>query len=483
MTQSSVVKTVGGVTTKITTMTRTSYSQQQILQQQQQQQLQTNQKVITKPPYTHKENHTSTTSSFQKNERYNEPTSIMKPQQTRTDPPEDICVRCNKTVYKMVAVIAEHQVWHRSCFRCSVCDKQLNRHSKVDNFQIYNRVLYCQYHFKQRFGQKNDGEGHTSEQYHSRREDIQTDTVKTRFDNTSTTKKTTEELQLNAATKRGATVLSKMEKFHAKGMDVGVSDLKTNEKERRNDFDDESIHSEDYGEDADVDLIRAKRVLSKPPLVVDDMNEIKEKFEAGIDEDREARRLERKQEIQEIRSRVYLGKQARTKEKYENAVAKLETVPKLRNKGLLMAYELGNVKAAADKTRNAKERFETGAIYRREPSVDRFDRERSITSPYCNNVSERMQMLAKRQAQDEITKSKVKIMEKPDISNQFKFFENCNPEKRKEYAIKIDGINIGALKMDGTVEKARNAYIGRIKKGKIIKKQGSLDAARTPIRI
>lgn len=186
-------------------------------------------------------------------------------------------------------------------------------------------------------------------------------------------------------------------RFHAKGMDVGVSDLKTNERERKNDFDDESIHSEDFGEDADVDLIRAKRILSKLPLVVDDVNEIKDKFEAGIDEDREARRLERKQEIQEIRSRVYLGKQARTKEKYENAVAKLETVPKQRNKGLLMAYELGNVKAAAEKTRNAKQRFETGDIYRREQSVDRFDRERSITSPYCNKVSERMQMLAKRQ--------------------------------------------------------------------------------------
>ncbi|XP_037045929.1 uncharacterized protein LOC119081278 isoform X1 [Bradysia coprophila] len=465
MTQSSVVKTVGGVTTKITTMTRTSYSQQQILQQQQQQQLQTNQKVITKPPYTQKEKHTST-SNFQKNERYNEPTSIMKPQ--RTDPPEDICVRCNKTVYKMVAVIAEHQVWHRSCFRCSKCDKQLNRHSKVDNFQIHEGVLYCQYHFKQRFGQTNDGAVHVSEQYQLIRQDIQSNAVKTSLNKNATTTKTTEELQHNVNTKRGATVLSKMEKFHTKGMDVGVSDLKANEKERKNDFDDESIHSEDYGEDADVDLIRAKRLLSKLPIKVDDMNEIKDKFEAGIDDDREARRLERKQEIQDIRSRVYLGKQARTKEKYENAVAKLEIIPKLRNKGLLMAYELGNVKAAAEKTRNAKQRFETGDIYRREPS---FDRERSVTSPFCNKVSERMQMLAKRQAQDEITKSKVKVMEKPDISNQCKFFENCNPEKQKGYAIKIDGINIGALKMDGTVEKARNAYIGRIKKNKIIKQQ------------
>lgn len=59
MSQSSVVKTVGGTTTKITTMTRTSYSQQHIMQQQQRQQLQTNQQVITKPPFIQKEKHIS----------------------------------------------------------------------------------------------------------------------------------------------------------------------------------------------------------------------------------------------------------------------------------------------------------------------------------------------------------------------------------------------------------------------------------------
>lgn len=176
-------------------------------------------------------------------------------------------------------------------------------------------------------------------------------------------------------------------------MNVSVSDSKTNEKESKKDFDDKSIHPEEYGDD--VDLMRAKQLLqSKLPLTIDDMNEIKDKFESGRNENREARRLERKQEMQDSRSRIYLGKQARTKEKYENAVEKLKTTTKLRNRGLLMNYELGNVKAAAEKTRNVKQRFETGDIYRREPS---FDRERSITSPSCNKVSERMQMLAKRQ--------------------------------------------------------------------------------------
>lgn len=66
MSKSSVVKTVGGVTTKITTMSRihTSSSQQQILQkqyQQQQQQMQKNVNTV-QPQYmmdTRKEQHIS----------------------------------------------------------------------------------------------------------------------------------------------------------------------------------------------------------------------------------------------------------------------------------------------------------------------------------------------------------------------------------------------------------------------------------------
>lgn len=178
-------------------------------------------------------------------------------------------------------------------------------------------------------------------------------------------------------------------------MDVGV-DFRTNEKDFKNDLnDDNSFQSEDDDDDeADVDLIRAKRILCKLPVTIDNMNEIKEKFEAGMDQGREARRLERKQESQDIRSRVYLGKQARTRVKFENALASLETNPKLRNRGLLMAYELDNVKAAAEKTRNAKQGFETGDVFRRGKSVDK---EGSITSQMFNKVTDRMEMLAKRQ--------------------------------------------------------------------------------------
>lgn len=186
---------------------------------------------------------------------------------------------------------------------------------------------------------------------------------------------------------------------------VGVHDLKPNEKERKNEtYDDESIYSEDYDDETDVDLLRAKRLQRERPLRIDDMDEIKTKFERGIEQGREARYLERKQEVQDSRSRIYMGKQARTRELYENAVDRLKNSPKLRNRGLLLAYELDNVKAAAEKTQNVKQRFESGEVYRRDTKsagrelhCDSVDRQCSKQSQICNKVSERMQKLAKQQ--------------------------------------------------------------------------------------
>lgn len=72
MSQSSIVKTVGGLTTKITTMTTkvTSSSQQKIQQQQQQQ---TKQQVTTKPQHkteARMENHTSVRNMKNKNIKF-----------------------------------------------------------------------------------------------------------------------------------------------------------------------------------------------------------------------------------------------------------------------------------------------------------------------------------------------------------------------------------------------------------------------------
>lgn len=193
-------------------------------------------------------------------------------------------------------------------------------------------------------------------------------------------------------------------RFHAKGLDVGVIDdnvnKNTNKKANEDlDYDDDSIHSEDYDDEDDVDLIRAKRAQREHPVTFDNMNEIKSKFEAGVEKSREARHNERKQEIQNIRSKLFFGKQARTKEMYQNALADLETT-KVRNKGFSTASEMDNVKAAAAKAQNIKQRFETGDVYRKlndddDDDLDQVKRQDGLTT--SNKVSERMQMLAKQQ--------------------------------------------------------------------------------------
>lgn len=88
--------------------------------------------------------------------------------------------------------------------------------------------------------------------------------------------------------------------------------------------DDEDLDDDELDGDEDIDLIRAKRAQRERPITVANMNDIKSKFEAGHALSKEERREERKQEIQNIRSRLFMGKQAKIKEMYQQAVADSE---------------------------------------------------------------------------------------------------------------------------------------------------------------
>lgn len=86
-------------------------------------------------------------------------------------------------------------------------------------------------------------------------------------------------------------------------------------------------------------------------------------------------------------------------------------------------------------------------------------------------------------------------MEKADISNQYEFFENYNPDDHKlvkqansayddenaaHQDIKIDGIRIDSLKIDGLVDKAKSSYIDQVKRSETMKKnQGTQNVADT----
>lgn len=89
--------------------------------------------------------------------------------------------------------------------------------------------------------------------------------------------------------------------------------------------DESANEEEEYDENGeDIDLIRAKEAQRERPICLANMDDIKSKFESGHSQTKEERREERKQEIQNIRSRLFMGKQAKIKEMYQQAVADSE---------------------------------------------------------------------------------------------------------------------------------------------------------------
>ena len=140
-------------------------------------------------------------------------------------------------------------------------------------------------------------------------------------------------------------------------MDIGITDesLEAFEDEQHDSSEDEELlEAERNGED--VDLIRAKRAQRERPLSFANMSEVKSRFEAGAEHSKEERREERKQELQNIRSRLFMGKQAKIKEMYQQAVLDSEQGVRAVDKKPDMDMR--------DKARSIKDRFEKGEIYR-----------------------------------------------------------------------------------------------------------------------
>lgn len=111
-------------------------------------------------------------------------------------------------------------------------------------------------------------------------------------------------------------------RFQSKGMDVGLTDESLNGVTLEDESEDELNGDDENGED--IELIRAKRAQRERPLSFANMSDIKSKFETGHSMSKEERREERKQEIQNIRSRLFMGKQAKIKEMYQQAVLESE---------------------------------------------------------------------------------------------------------------------------------------------------------------
>jgi hypothetical protein len=174
------------------------------------------------------------------------------------------------------------------------------------------------------------------------------------------------ELEKANSVKRSTSILSKLARFQKKGMDVGIVDDSLNgvnyenssSDEDENEDDEDDIEEDENHED--IELIRAKRASRKKekPCSFKEMYDIKSKFESGQLMTKDGHREERKQELQNIRSRLFMGKQAKIKEMYQQAVADSEqtitSASKIRSSP---EVEIG------DKAKSIKEMFEKGEIF------------------------------------------------------------------------------------------------------------------------
>ncbi|KRF85370.1 F-actin-monooxygenase MICAL3 isoform X2 [Drosophila virilis] len=410
------------------------------------------------------------------------------------------CRYCTKPVYKMEEVIVQFKtdkgIYHKSCLRCQDCAKQL----KFDNYQSHEGNLYCNVHFKLLFAPKvveQDEEPKPRKTELIIRESQPTElppdvvrasdkpdlgldelhqlNVRSRFElfeNVEQNKLKEEQLQAQQrpVIKRSTSVLTK---------------YRLNSAEIENNCSDSGDESGEENEDAD--LIRSKRSTQKerPVGLGDAMNDIKTRFEKGTMQSKEERREERKQEIQNIRSRLFMGKQAKIKEMYQQAVAESEH-------GITSVGKQPDIQIEGAAARSIKERFENGAIFNVkgnnvEPTdcnnhssglsedADVFEsaiskKSRSIFKELeANSVSnsnnqikfqkQRPVALSKCTSQSQVCENAdldvVKCDDKPEdvkiatdeLSQKFKFFETYRPKGSEKRQFRITPPREGVVKM------------------------------------
>nr|XP_046200448.1 LIM domain and actin-binding protein 1-like isoform X3 [Oncorhynchus gorbuscha]XP_046200449.1 LIM domain and actin-binding protein 1-like isoform X3 [Oncorhynchus gorbuscha] len=65
-------------------------------------------------------------------------------------PAQESCVSCQKTVYPLERLVANQQVYHNTCFRCSHCNTKLS----LGTYASLHSLVYCKPHFCQLFKAK-----------------------------------------------------------------------------------------------------------------------------------------------------------------------------------------------------------------------------------------------------------------------------------------------------------------------------------------
>ncbi|XP_028047807.2 xin actin-binding repeat-containing protein 2 isoform X9 [Monomorium pharaonis] len=417
------------------------------------------------------------------------------------------CRSCGKVVFQMEQTKAEGLVWHKNCFRCVQCSKQLN----VDNYESHESTLYCKPHFKELFQPKPVEESdqpvrprkpemiirenepkelppdvvRASDKPDLGLEELSSLNVKSRFqvfEKASTENANEiERSPSQIAVKRSPSILSKLAKFQAKGMDIGVADESLNGIPYEESSESEDEAETEETEEVETEIVKSKRTTRERPISFSKMDDIKNRWETTSQQGRrEVQREARKEEIAGIRSRLFLGKQGKMKEMYQQAVAGSDRVTKINAaeeiqhstthaRSLKERFERGEPIAASDdetdskpKPEKADEEVIAAGISRKSRSLfleldaTAAKTARPVTPVHSKTPTEiprraRDAFMA-RQVSDDVVRSSDTTeevhVETSEISNKFKFFETYKEPEKQRKQFRITPPRDGQVKMN-----------------------------------
>ncbi|XP_017062051.1 uncharacterized protein LOC108101971 isoform X2 [Drosophila ficusphila] len=405
----------------------------------------------------------------------------------------DSCRQCKKPVYKMEEIVLQFKsgatFFHKQCLRCTDCGKQL----KPDNYNVHDESLYCPVHFKLIFAPKTVYEeiiprkpelivrenqpielppdvARASDKPNYGLDELHQLNVRSKFkvfENNNPIEDLQERKNPAFTVKSIRSTLTKLHKLGIPNSELGKLDV---------------IHKSDYSDpnsedDSDIESSKNDIERERPLGLGEVMNEIKSKFEQGEYMTKEERREERKQEIQNIRSRLFLGKQAKIKEMYQLAVAESEQGTTSVGK----IPDINTIKA----TQEIKDRFENGEVFKDnrvqskesilgmqadaavfESAISKASRsifmelDANTTSSLCSNhvqnISPDKKVVSHSQLRQEksdvdVVKSDSKAEEvkvaTEELSERFKFFETYSPAENKKKQFRMTPPREGVVKM------------------------------------
>ncbi|KAF6200963.1 hypothetical protein GE061_005410 [Apolygus lucorum] len=301
--------------------------------------------------------------------------------QTEAQGTNPSCKACSKTVFAMEQIKAERAVWHKNCFRCQTCKKQLT----VDIYSSHEGELYCKPHFKELFQPKAVVE--TEEPVRRRKpemiirenqpielppdvvrasdkpdlglEELSSLNVKSRFqvfEKGDNVDGDLERSPTQVSVKRSSSILSKLAKFQKKGMDVGVSDDALNGFVYEGSSSSSEEDEDENEEEEETGVIKCRRKMKERPMSFGKIDDVKKNWECATDQDarKEMWRELKREELQNLRSRLFMGKQGKMKEMYEQAVADSEGKTSRKDSD-------GDV-IRSENAKLVKERFEKGEV-------------------------------------------------------------------------------------------------------------------------